>query len=153
MLRCRTAESKFKTMKGVILYYSDTDSLVINKPLDPEFVGNEIGKMKLEHTYDKLLCLAAKCYVGKEGNNEHVVIKGSKVKVSLKDIEPLLYKSKILEIHHSKWFRDYSDGSITIKDELYSLTVTDNKRKLIYDDNNRFIDTAPLKLVNGVVTE
>jgi hypothetical protein len=39
-------------------------------------------------------------------------------------------------------------GLITIKDEIYSLTVTNNKRKLIYK-NNRFIDTAPLKLVNG----
>jgi hypothetical protein len=41
----------------------------------------------------------------------------------------------------------YSIANI-IKDEIYSLTVTVNKRKLIYE-NDRFIDTAPLKLVNG----
>jgi hypothetical protein len=45
-----------------------------------------------------------------------------------------------------------ADGTITIKDELYSLSITDNKIKLIYDSNNRFSDTAPLKLVNGKIT-
>jgi hypothetical protein len=34
-----------------------------------------------------------------------------------------------------------ADIIIKIKDELYSLTITDNKRKQVYDENNRFINT------------
>lgn len=45
------------------------------------------------------------------------------------------------------------NGTITIKDELYSLSVTDNKRKLVYDTNNRFSDTSPLKIKNGKIVD
>jgi hypothetical protein len=79
-------------------------------------------------------------------------VKGAKVPVPFDDLEPLLYKSKTLEISQSKWYRNIADGTITIKDELYSLSVTDNKRKLVYDSNERFSDTEPLKLVNGKIT-
>ena len=35
--------------KGVSLYYTDTDSLVTDKPLNDNLVGNDIGQFKLEH--------------------------------------------------------------------------------------------------------
>jgi len=149
----RVHMSQFKTMDDVIVYYSDTDSIDINKPLDSKFVGKELGKMKLEHIFNKVVYLAPKVYGGMTADYEYVRVKGVKDYVSFDELEPLLYKSKTLEISQSKWYRNMADGSITIKDELYSLTVTDNKRKLIYDDNNRFSDTAPLKLVNGKLTD
>jgi transcription initiation factor TFIIIB Brf1 subunit/transcription initiation factor TFIIB len=48
--------SKFKRMfkkLGIILYYSDTDSFIINKSLDQKYIGSELGKLKLEHTFDE----------------------------------------------------------------------------------------------------
>jgi hypothetical protein len=36
-----------------------------------------------------------------------------------------------------------SEGKINILDELYTLKVTDNKRKLVYDENNKLISTVP----------
>jgi hypothetical protein len=45
------------------------------------------------------------------------------------------------------------EGTINIKDELYTLSITDNKRKLVYDSNDRYSDTAPLKLVNGKIDD
>lgn len=33
------------------LYYTDTDSIFIDKPLDPSFIEPEIGKMKLEYIF------------------------------------------------------------------------------------------------------
>lgn len=45
-----------------------------------------------------------------------------------------------------------SEGSISIKEELYSLSVTENKRKIVYE-NNRFVATLPLKVVNGVLED
>ena len=44
------------------LYYSDTDSFVINKPLPSDFVNNQLGYMKLEHTISKAVFLAPKVY-------------------------------------------------------------------------------------------
>jgi hypothetical protein len=40
-----------------------------------------------------------------------------------------------------------------VKNEILTLMVTDNKRKLIYNDNNEFVNTAPFKLINGELIE
>jgi hypothetical protein len=98
----RVHMSQFKNIEGVEIYYSDTDSIDMNKPLDPEFVGKELGKMKLEHIFKKIVYLAPKVYGGKTEDYEYVKIKGAKVPVAFSDLEPLLYKSKTLEISQSK---------------------------------------------------
>jgi hypothetical protein len=89
-------------MKGLEVYYSDTDSIDMNKPLFPKFVGKELGKMKLEHIFKKVVYLAPKVYGGKTEDSEFVRIKGAKVPVPFEELEPILYKSKTLEISQSK---------------------------------------------------
>jgi hypothetical protein len=42
--------SQFKNNPNFNLYYSDTDSIYINKPLPAEFISStELGKLKLEN--------------------------------------------------------------------------------------------------------
>jgi len=52
--------SQFKIMTNLIVYYSDTDSIAIDldRPLNLKFIGPELGKMKLEHVFDKAVFLA-----------------------------------------------------------------------------------------------
>jgi hypothetical protein len=45
----RIVMTQFKTNKNIILYYSDTDSIDLNKSLPAMYVSKELGKMKLEH--------------------------------------------------------------------------------------------------------
>ena len=60
--------------------------------------------------------------------------------INFDDFNSLLNKNKIfLELNHDKWYRDLSNSNITIKKQLYKLMITENKRKIIYDelsDNN-----------------
>jgi hypothetical protein len=35
------------------------------------------------------------------------------------------------------WYRNFSEGNITIKEELYTLILTANKRIPIYENNKR----------------
>ena len=42
------------------LYYSDTDSAVVDRPLPAYMVGNELGQFKLEHVIKKAVFLAPK---------------------------------------------------------------------------------------------
>lgn len=70
--------SKFKKDKNLTIYYTDTDSIDINQPLDPKFVGNELGQMKLEHIFDDAVFLAPKMYGGINKDYEYVRIKGLK---------------------------------------------------------------------------
>ena len=51
-----TAEARlymYKILQDYNVYYTDTDSAVTDKPLDPKYVGNELGQFKLEHVYSK----------------------------------------------------------------------------------------------------
>jgi hypothetical protein len=66
----------------------------------------------------------------------------------MKEFNNLLNKNHKIELHHNKWFRSLSEGKINIKDQIYSLRSTDNKRKFIYvyDKNNIIIGTKPIKL-------
>jgi hypothetical protein len=65
------------------------------------------------------------------------------INLTFEDFENLLTKDVLIEKTQSKWFRKLSEGKINILDELYTLKVTDNKRKLVYDENNKLISTVP----------
>jgi len=55
--------SQFKNNSNYKLFYSDTDSIYINKPLDDSFISNTVlGKMKLENIIKKGIFLAPKVY-------------------------------------------------------------------------------------------
>jgi hypothetical protein len=58
----RVHMSIFKNNPLFNLYYSDTDSFVIDAPLSPEYVGKELGQVKLEHTINRAVFLAPKVY-------------------------------------------------------------------------------------------
>jgi len=141
--------SKFKTMKDITLYYSDTDSIDIDKPLDPMYIGSELGKMKLEHIFDDAIFLAPKVYGGITSTYEYVKVKGLKNPVSFNQLKPLLVKDANLKISQEKWYRNVTDGNIKIIPEIYTLMINNQKRKLIYDNSNKFVDTTPIILNKG----
>lgn len=147
---CITANARvfMHQFKNDNVYYSDTDSIDTSVLINPKYIGIELGQLKLEHKFKEVVYLAPKVYGGKTLNSEIVRIKGLKNPVAYKELLGLLYKNSFLEVKQDKWLRDISNANISIKEEIYTLMVTDNKRKLIYDENNKFIDTQPLKIDN-----
>jgi len=68
------SQFKMKFLKeGTTLYYSDTDSFDIDRPLDSQFVG---GQLKPEHVFDEAVYLAPKVYGCKNKDYEITKIKG-----------------------------------------------------------------------------
>lgn len=133
------------------LFYSDTDSIDTNVLLDPKFIGDELGQMKLEHYFSEAVYLAPKVYGGLTPKYEVVKIKGLKNPIPYKELLPLLTKNNSLELSQEKWLKDVGKGYITIHNEIYTLMVTENKRQLVYDENNKFVDTKPLKIKNDII--
>ena len=129
------------------LYYTDTDSIFIDKPLPSSYIGKELGKMKLEYILEKSIFIASKVYGGQiQGEDKSICkIKGYKEKVSIKDLEKLQIKDEKLELFHEKWFKDLAEGNIQIVKNPYNLAVTDNKRKLVYE-NNILVGTEPYSI-------
>jgi len=97
----RVFMAKFK-INNDALYYSDTDSIDTSILLDPKFVGSELGQFKLEHIFKESVYLAPKVYGGITNNYEYVKVKGLKNVLTYKELVPLLYKEKSLEIKQDK---------------------------------------------------
>lgn len=51
----RIEMTKFKNNPEFNLYYSDTDSIYVDKPLHPVYVGKEIGELKLENKFKEVV--------------------------------------------------------------------------------------------------
>lgn len=144
--------SQFKNNSNYNLYYSDTDSIYIDKPLNKSLVNNKVlGLMKLENVLNKAIFLAPKMYYFETIEGDIVYkVKGLKHEVELTklDFENLLIKQSILEKFQDKWIRNISDGNIQVRNDLYTLQVTNNKRELIFNENNKLISTKPYKIAD-----
>jgi hypothetical protein len=135
------------------LYYSDTDSVYFDGPLPDHFINStELGKLKLEGIYDQAIFLAPKVYALKNQESEIIKIKGLKTKTISEYIDllyQLLIKGSKSSFNQEKWFKHLNKGTINILDQTYTLKITDNKRKLIFNSENVLIDTLPFILNNG----
>jgi hypothetical protein len=138
--------SQFLADPKLNIYYIDTDSIDVDTPLDEIFIGKELGKFKLEFEFIEAIFLAPKVYGGSYLKNLEIKeiskIKGFKNQVPLNLLKTLLIKNESLPLNNEKWFRNIFEGDIQIKDQIYNLVVTNNKRKLKYI-NNSFVDTEP----------
>lgn len=65
--------------KGILMYYTDTDSLVLNKPLDPSLIGTELGKFKLEYFVQKGYFISSKTYCLVKQKGDGIILKAKGV--------------------------------------------------------------------------
>jgi hypothetical protein len=66
----------------------------------------------------------------------------------MKDFENLLIKNTFIKKLQTKWFKNLTEGHISVLEQLYTLKITDNKRKLIFE-NNKLIETKPYIIDNN----
>ena len=141
--------SKFKNSDKFKLFYSDTDSIFVDKDLPKDLIGNEIGQFKLEYIFKEAVFLGPKIYAGYTYDNNFICkIKGYKNPkgISFNDLKSLLdKKSKPLELNHDKWYRNLSESNIVIKDQIYNLVATENKRQIVFR-NNIMVNTKPFTI-------
>ena len=81
---------KYKLASLDNILYTDTDSIDIDKPLDPKYVGEELGQLKLEHIFDEAVYLAPKMYGGVTKDYGYIKIKGVKSKIKIISVKFLL---------------------------------------------------------------
>ena len=125
----RIVMSKVKNQNEFDLYYTDTDSAVINRPLAPELVGNALGQFKLECEIDTGIFIAPKVYGFKtvEGK-ETIKIKGLSKEavdgVTLTDLLKLLVDKYQMVLTQDKWHKNLFDGNISVVSTAYKLVAT-----------------------------
>ena len=120
---------------GIKVYYMDTDSLYTDKPIPDYLISQtELGKFKLEHNINKAIFLAPKVYALETDKGEHIFkVKGltSANNLNMEDFEALLVKDSYISQSHILWFKSMLDSNISVREQLYTLKVTNNKRQLI----------------------
>ena len=117
------------------LYYSDTDSAAIDRPLPSYMVGAALGQFKLEYVVERAVFLAPKVYglLTTEGK-EIVKVKGLTPDISIGDLDQLLIQDSQKVFIQEKWYKDLYEGEITPQQVAYTLKITSNKRELVYID-------------------
>ena len=118
--------SQFKNNPRLTLYYSDTDSVVIDEILPDLLVGSELGQLKLEHIVERAVFLAPKVYgLVTDKGDQIIKVKGvTKVLIddlNIDDLESLLVKDSTLEFNQDKWFKRILEGEINIFEVVYTL--------------------------------
>jgi len=144
--------SNFKNKNDYDLYYTDTDSIFINKELSDNFVGKDLGQLKVENIFKEACFLAPKVYGGITINNTEVSkVKGFKNKLKYLELKSLLNKDTSLILKQDKWFKSIEEGNINIKNQIYTLLPTENKRQLMFE-NNKLINTKSFKIKFDQIT-
>ena len=89
--------NQFKNLPGNPCFYSDTDSVVLQNPIDDSEIGKELGKMKLEHVINDGIFQAPKTYAIKIGEKVITKIKGYAGDISFDDYATMLIHDQALE--------------------------------------------------------
>jgi len=138
----------------------DTDGIKVDCQLDPsEIDSKELGKMKYEYTFTEAVFPAPKVYGGKlekpykQYEKELVRVKGLKNPISYYGLKQILNKDKSLTIPQEKWRRELSESTIIVRDENYTLGLSETKRQFIYNSWGDFVDSVPLYLKDGIIVK
>lgn len=147
--RIQMSELKIKYSDN--LYYSDTDSIDLNVKLEDKYISDNLGDFKHEETFNSVVYIAPKVYSYTTDKEEVTKIKGYKRKdVAFDNLKQLLLNKDSLELKQTKFYKNLRESHILLKEEKYTLMVTENKRKLVYKNGNIF--TKPYVLDNGKLT-
>ncbi len=139
--------------KGGNIYYTDTDSIITDIPLDN--VGSKLGEFKLEHKVKKGYFLSAKTY-GLIFENNKTLCKSKGVVENGLSIDDCinLYNGVNVKVPKVSAIRNYDKGSVLIKSDTIKLDHDSYKKRIkIYDENSKWVDTKPLVIQDDDLVE
>ena len=149
----RISMTAYKSWSHSLVYYTDTDSIDTHCSLDLNKVGRGLGQMKLEQFFDQAVFLAPKVYGGVVDENEYVKIKGFKNSISYASLSDLLTNKNKLSLIQEKWYKNLTLGVLEVKQEIYTLVATENKRVMLFENQKEKMKTFPLYLSQSKITK
>lgn len=131
--------------KGYKIYYCDTDSIVIDKPLDKNFVGEGIGQFKFIAKIKRGYFISNKLYFMIDQFNN--IISGSKgINSPLNENDFINLLNNVSINSKTKLsIKNVDEGYVIITDRDIKLNYNSFKKRMkIYDENGRWIGTKPI---------
>ncbi|KAH6556220.1 hypothetical protein KP509_1Z195900, partial [Ceratopteris richardii] len=133
-------------------HYTDTDSVVLDKPLEESLVcSKSLGKLKLEFLVSEGYFLAPKCYALALSQDKHIIrFRGAaKSNIDLSwFIEQYKNIGRVIKSSVSSSFKIHWPTLNIYRAQIMLNMGIDpsTKRNLVIDENNRWVDTLPLKI-------
>jgi hypothetical protein len=123
---------KYKTIPGIIIYYTDTDSIFINKILPQHLIGTGLGLMKDEldgGVIKKAYFFGIKKYAYLDNNdNVKSVFSGiQRNNLSWDEIEQIYLNNPINTKVPDQFFKSLSKMEISIKPKMVNIKVSSDK--------------------------
>lgn len=147
--------NKFKIdilKRGGAIYYSDTDSLVLDKNfLNEEWLGSEIGKFKLEYDIKEAYFISNKTYCLLLNNGETVIKTKGVINssISIEQFKSMYFENKNVIATKINSITNYEKASVVIEKKDVVLNYNSyTKREKIYNNEGIWIDTKPLNYNN-----
>nr|QWO71426.1 DNA polymerase [Termitomyces sp. T73sscA] len=112
---------KYKNIKANRLIYSDTDSVLMEKPLDSELISStELGKLKLEHVISEGYFISPKFYGFKNVlGNTVIKTKGvTKGKINFEDLIKLS-EGEDINLETTVFVKNFKEGTVNIRNQDY----------------------------------
>jgi len=135
---------------GIEVYYMDTDSIVVNKRIPEELIGNKLGLFKLEHEISHAYFISPKLYALKTTDSKIIVkAKGIGNKIEFNQFETLIKNQGIIKAQE-RWFKDPANANISIKNiDMHTSSLNLKRRQFM--DNNRLSYTSPIYIKNQII--
>lgn len=137
---------------GIKLYYTDTDSIITDRVLPQEFIGDDLGLMKDElkgGIIKKAYFLGIKKYGYLDDNNfTHSIFSGiERNSLTWNEIEQIANGVSLIKHSPTRFYKNLNNLNIIIKESLET-TITFNTRKTLL--NNKYL---PIKInINFLIT-
>lgn len=139
---------------GGLLYYTDTDSLVIDinsLHLISQFIGNDLGQFKIEHYIEEGFFISNKTYCLVLDNGK-IIIKSKGVintKLTLEDFKNMYFKQQNVIAIKNDTKTLFDKGSVIISTKPVNLNQdVYKKREKIFNNEGLWVDTKPLTFNN-----
>nr|YP_010462023.1 DNA polymerase [Hericium erinaceus]UUF93977.1 DNA polymerase [Hericium erinaceus] len=130
---------KFKTDPNINIYYTDTDSLFVDKPFDSELVGDEIGLMKDElkgEVITRAYFLGIKKYGYQINNKTYSVVSGiPRNDLTWDELSLIAKGGKIVRSFDTRDYKHFNSLDIQILSGKVTISMN-NFKKLV---NNQYV--------------
>lgn len=142
---------KYKSLKNINIYYTDTDSIYTDKCLSEALIDSKkLGFMRFENNIKESYFIAPKLYyILTFDNVEKCVGKGiEKNLLTKKDYLELYNNNTVTLFSKFNFFRNLKTSTIETYELKKIISGFSEKRNKIFDKNGNWIDTKPIKIIN-----
>lgn len=141
--------NKFYNLPNNKCFYTDTDSIVLQHPLDSKYIGDNLGQFKFVGKIIRAYFIAPKLY--------YVLLDNGKEIIKSKGISnKFLTENDFIDMYHgvkktipiNRFVKNLKESTSNFYEGNYIITPDILKRKPIYK-NGIIIDTKPLDVINN----